>query len=317
MIISKDTLLEARVAVELQTALITLKSQYRNDKNKIWIVVEGKNDPDYYLNTIIHLIPRDWQVITIEAGNKKNVITVYKAIDWKNYSQKKILFFVDRDLSDFINDIDVSSTNFYVTDGYSIENSFITDEVMFRVLGELLGLYNLTSHEREAICELFKTSRHVFIKNMLIVMSIILCIEKHEIKTKGLNNIDIRDIFRFSQGSCVLKKTPQEIYNYVLTKLQCKGFFTEEEIEICKNEFSSHKNYMNLIRGKYMLSFLVLFVKSIRDDWNKFIFATTLAQKRNIDLTIQNAFVNVSVRARTVPSLRNFYIASVIGNWLK
>lgn len=317
MPITKNSLIADRKTAALQTALIILKSQFAEDKRCIWIVVEGKTDPCYYLNTIGNIIPCDWDVVPVEAGNKENVIEVFKSLDWNLYDKKKILFFVDRDLTDFIGDINICSDNFYVTDGYSIENSLISEYVVFRVLRELLGLNGLTDNEKSSIRTLFHDAKKVFIENMIIPMGIILCIREHNIAIKGLEKIEIKKMFIFSKGKCSLNPALHSIYDYVIEKLNCVGVFSESEIDGCKAKFLSHKNHKDLIRGKYMLSFLVLFANSIRDDWENISFAETRAHGRSLTLGINNAFENIAVRARTVPSLRNFYTASVMGAWLK
>lgn len=314
--ITKDTLLEARSEATAQTALITLMSQYGKEKKAIWIVVEGKTDPCYYINTITPIIPCDWEVIPVEAGNKKNLISVFKSLEKRDYDCKKILFFVDRDLSDFTNDIDVKSSNLYVTDGYSIENSLISEYVMFRILNELLGLHNLTKNEVSSIKDLFKEAKNSFINNMIIPMVIILYLRDHSIKVDGLQNINIKKMFDFVKGECSLKIKQQDLYKYIISNLNYNDSISKTGLETYKKKFLSHQNYKNLIRGKYMLAFLILFVISIRNDWKSFSFATTPAGKRSISLGTENAFENVAVRARTVPSLQEFYKASIIGTWL-
>lgn len=317
MSVTKETLIEARDDVKPQTALITLKSQFNPRSKKIWIIVEGKTDPCYYLNTIENVIPAEWKVVPVEAGNKNTVIAVFNSLDWHKYDKKKILFFVDRDLSDFIDDVKVKSANIYITDGYSIENSLISEYVIQRVLRELLGLNNINSNEIMSINSLFQRAKSLFIKTMTITMGIILCIREHNIPIDGLNTIEIKKKISFSKGECSLKLSLQGLYDYVIKQLNCKDSFSKAEYEASKAKFSFHRNHKNLIRGKYMLSFLVLFLISIRDDWEKIVFAKTRAKKRSITLGIDNAFENVAVRARTVPSLRRFYMKSIIGKWLK
>lgn len=317
MNITKDTLLEARAEASKQTALITLMSQYNLRKKNIWIVVEGKNDTCYYVNTIEKIIPNDWNVVPIEAGSKTKVISVLKSLDWNQYDKKRILFFIDRDLSDFINDINVSSSNLYVTDGYSIENSFVNDDVMFHVFDELLGLHCLTEDEKSSITALFQSAKDEFVKGMTIPMAILLCLQKRNIKTDGFNNIKVKQLFAFSRGVCSSQKSSQEFYDYVTQKLDCIGLFSDAEFDDSKTQFTTHNNHENLIRGKYMLEFFVLFILSIRNEWNSIEFAKTTACNRSVTLGVENAFTHIAVWVRLIPSLREFYKLSIIKRWLK
>lgn len=152
---------------------------------------------------------------------------------------------------------------------------------------------------------------------MIIPMGIILCIRERNIAIKGLDEIEIKKMFIFSKGKCSLNPALYSIYDYVVDRLNCVGTFSKSEFDGCKTKFLSHKNHENLIRGKFMLCFLVLFANSIRDDWENISFAKTRARRRSLTLGVDNAFENIAVRARTVPSLRNFYTASAIGTWLK
>lgn len=314
MCLTKESLLNARKDAIAQTISLRLKREFKKKDNNIWIIVEGKDDPCYYLNTIIHIIPDDWEVTPLVAGNKKNVISVFNSLDWRIYKKKRILFFVDRDLSDFTGDIKVNSKNFYVTDGYSIENSLICEYVLLRILVELLGLQGLTENEINSIKSLFQNAKKVFINKMTIPMIIILCLTIKKFKINELDRFNIKDIFSFSQGVCFPQKTDKQIYDYTIQLFDCSNAFSKSFFRKYKKVFTSKKHYENLIRGKYALFFLVLFANSIRDDWNSFSFKRINARNRSLSLGINNAFEQIAVRARTTPSLQAFYKQSIIGD---
>ena len=313
MSLTKQKLIKARTKAASQILSLKIKREFKEKEKNIWIIVEGKDDPCFYINTIINAIPKDWNVTPLEAGNKKNVIATFHSLDWNKYSKKKILFFVDRDLSDFLDDIKIASENLYVTDGYSIENSLITEQVLLRTLKELLGLHNLTPKETNSITKLFLRAKKLFIKKMTTTMTIILFLQTNGIKINGLNNINIKDIFVFFQGICSAKKNKKQIYDYTLRSFNCDNVIKKSSFKEYEKIFISNSNYCNLIRGKYMLAFFVLFANSIRNDWDSLPFKETKAQSRSINLSLNNAFEHIAVRARITPSLQAFYKSTIIG----
>ena len=76
--------------------------------------VEGKNDPSYYRCHINREIPRSKNVIVYPAGNKQKVKELYGYFDWNNYNKNQIIFLMDRDYSDIIEDANIiSQSNVY------------------------------------------------------------------------------------------------------------------------------------------------------------------------------------------------------------
>ena len=96
--------------------------RYKVSANIVYGILEGKEDPMFYRGLIERQLPEGWEVELVPAGCKDNVLRAVDAFDWTRFSPKRICFFVDRDLSDFISEVAVSRENVYVTDNYSIEN---------------------------------------------------------------------------------------------------------------------------------------------------------------------------------------------------
>jgi hypothetical protein len=102
------------------------KMRYKKECNTIYGFVEGKDDIDFYTGFIEKYLPNDsWKVELWQVGGKKNVIEIYSNFNWNNYIKEQVIFFIDRDLSKFVNEKDIEDQNIYITDGYSIENSIV------------------------------------------------------------------------------------------------------------------------------------------------------------------------------------------------
>nr|VFK31285.1 MAG: Protein of unknown function (DUF4435) [Candidatus Kentron sp. MB] len=89
--------------------------RYKARTKVVYGIVEGKEDPMFYRSVIESILPSGWSVELLRAGSKQNVIRARFAFDWSRFSRKRIRFFVDRDLSDFIPDGVTPADNLYIT----------------------------------------------------------------------------------------------------------------------------------------------------------------------------------------------------------
>lgn len=116
-----------RDAANPTAVLMRIMQKYRYNGNNVILVVEGKDDSSFYERVASERDPdegRDYY--TIVAGNKSVALDAFGRLDWSRYDSCRILFFVDRDYSDFVPDEkSIEAGNVYVTDGYSIENGLI------------------------------------------------------------------------------------------------------------------------------------------------------------------------------------------------
>ncbi|WP_206429934.1 DUF4435 domain-containing protein [Ralstonia solanacearum] len=76
--------------------------RYKPNERLVYGLVEGKEDPMFYRGIIEQALPKDWDVVLIPAGSRGEVLNAYGAFDWKRFSQQRICFFVDRDLTEFV-----------------------------------------------------------------------------------------------------------------------------------------------------------------------------------------------------------------------
>jgi hypothetical protein len=84
---------------------------YKKDAQCVYGFVEGKDDPSFYECLIEHQLPEEWSITLIPSGNKKNVLDSFQRFNWNIFSKKRICFFIDRDLQDFLNSSQPLGTN--------------------------------------------------------------------------------------------------------------------------------------------------------------------------------------------------------------
>ncbi len=129
--------------VEITPATLSLKVESTNigyhrylekkNSHSLFCFMEGKHDPDYYLGVIRPICGDD--CITIECGNKRNVLDVYNSIYQVDNSKYKLAFFVDKDFDEAVNNTDI-----FETDRYSIENYCCSLDAFKRILKYGLGI---------------------------------------------------------------------------------------------------------------------------------------------------------------------------------
>ena len=99
--ITKESLQKAKDSVN--EAMLKIKQSYSASptSKRVFFVVEGKDDIPYYATKADIYIPEDWKLTIVHAQNRKKAVEAYRHLDWACYKKSRILFFIDRDLSDY------------------------------------------------------------------------------------------------------------------------------------------------------------------------------------------------------------------------
>lgn len=234
---------------------------------------------------IIHLIP---------CSGKYKVRDTYNLINWTKYSKHRVCFFRDRDLSDYIeddNDLCVCD-NCYITDGYSIENSLITKQLLRRLLRVVLG-YQLDSYEiTDEIIEKFILDKIEFENQLKNVMSHIIYWKKNNI-VSPLDTISVKGFVDISNRNIVYK-TPEDKLNYIYSK--AKVDFTKcdiTEIALIESSISTDDKFRTIIRGLFISEFFIRYCNDIKK----------YQQDLSIKLDVNNI---IAPRCEKIESLSNF-----------
>ena len=114
--------------------------QYRKFDNSLHIFLEGKDDPSFYSNYLDRYRKKKQKIYFYRAKNKNSVYSNYRKINWNIYTKNRVLFFVDKDFRDILNETYPIDSNIFETKYYSIENYLVSKSMFSRCLRELLGL---------------------------------------------------------------------------------------------------------------------------------------------------------------------------------
>jgi hypothetical protein len=281
--------------------------RYKASAEIVYGIVEGKDDPMFYRGVIERSLPDGWEVELISAGCKDNVIKATEAFDWKRFSPRRICFFVDRDLSDFMEDISLTAENLYVTDNYSIENDAVNFGAFKRILEEALNISGLRPHESDAIEGRFGAALASFREAMTPVMAQIL-VWRCEGKRPCLNDIRPKDFFIFRDGTIELRNGFESALSRLQNAANCVGLSAATEAAVAEAEvrFQEKQGTERLIRGKYLLWFMVEMALEIHRSISSLVARFTSPPKVRISLGAGNAMVILAPRVRCPKSLNDF-----------
>lgn len=280
---------------------------YKKNEKIVYGFVEGKDDPSFYCGLIESHMPNEWEVKLIPSGNKDKVLKVFEEMDWSSYPKKRICFFVDRDLSEFIERIRHSGENLYVTDNYSIENEAMNIRTMKRILVDVFGVIGLKPMEMIQIQNLFESNLRIFSEAMVPVMAQIILWRRAGVKV-SLNNIQPKDFFIFKQGRIELGPSfasPGNRVKHAASSVKAP-VAVEHEIANAEAEFRAKQGLKKYIRGKYLIWFFVYCAKAIHEAIPSLCTEYRKPPKIHLQLGVENGIMVVAPRVRCPTSLRAF-----------
>ncbi len=281
--------------------------QYRRDDQIVYGFVEGRDDPSFYRGFISGMLPDGWKVKLIISGNKNNVFRVFDEMDWSRFPKKRLCFFVDRDLSMFLDEETRSGDNLYITDNYSIENEAVNFETMEVVLADIFGVNDLHPAEIDLIRKLFEANLRTFVESMAPVMAQILLWRKAGIDV-SLSNIDPKEYFKFERSQIRLKEgynSQVERIRYAAKRVSAP-MSEESEIAKVESDFRRLHGLEKYIRGKYLIWFFIQCLKEIHKAIPDLCSRYQRAPKVHIDLSVANVMTVIAPRVRCPSSLRSF-----------
>jgi hypothetical protein len=277
--------------------------RYKKDAQCVYGFVEGKDDPSFYGCLIEPQLPEEWSITLIPSGNKKKVLKSFQSFNWINFPKKRICFFIDRDLQDFLNSPQPLETNIYITDGYSIENSILKPPILIKMLSEVYQITQLRPEEEQSLIQILQENENIFFEAIMPLMGQILLWQRLG-KKPNLNNLKLEDLFSFSQEKLV----PVErsiLLQKAANQLNC-NLCEDYKITAAENEIRNHNCSWAMVRGKYVLWF---FIKQCEAIWKA---STSLLPRflskpsKRIEFGLNNAILLWGPRSRIPESLRKF-----------
>lgn len=234
--------------------------EYSNFNNTIFYFVEG--DDFCYYNPRVKKIINDKDIRHYKCGGKEQVLGVNRLIKNNKVNlsnDNKILYFVDRDYG--INNEEISD-DIYITDLYSIENYYLNENTIKKILMDFFEIdintknYNLAMHYYEECYKkysLFAKYLNAFIYSIRIYEK-----ENHLQRTR----LDTK-LSKFLIKEDLINYEYKKIDFNLFKEVFSIDFQIEEEHYIENSRFFSISNHFNF-RGKYELEFLKSFLYLIK-----------------------------------------------------
>jgi hypothetical protein len=281
--------------------------RYKVSGSTVYGFVEGIDDPSFYRGLIEQHLPPNWSLQLIKAGNKTKTLELFSLVDWNRFPAERICFFVDRDLSDFLNCTQQEAKNIYITDGYSIENELHSYATFRRTLEEVLGLPAATPSDEEAIERYYCACTSTFEDGMAAIMAQII-VWRRAAAVANLNKIDLNELFEFSSKSMRLRPhcaTPIARSQLAASQVGLPAS-TQDDLEHVITEFAEANRRRKLIRGKYVVWLLVNCLNSVHASAMEVCKELDKPPKARVALGEKNAVVIIGPRVRCPLSLKTF-----------
>lgn len=280
---------------------------YRPDRQIVYGIVEGRDDPAFYRGAIDPLLPEGWLVKLIPAGTKNKVLSAFQIKEWERYPKGCVCFFVDRDLSDLIPEPCPIGDNLYITDNYSIECEVVNYRVAQRTLEEIMGVTNLTIEESEILSEVFDRNLATFRESLLPLMAQIVHWRRSGLRP-CLSNFDPSIFFEYHDGIASLK--PE--FASVDARLAAASAALESpvsadpDLKDVQDQFCAVDGVHRFTRGKYLLKFLLDFLSAAHSAISMYCAKHSKPPGIRVSLGPKNAMAEMALRARCPASLKQF-----------
>lgn len=224
---------------------------------------EGKDAP-YYYNKINIVIP-NLDISPIKCKGKSMVKKMYSSLTKKGELEGiKTGFFIDRDFDK--NDEDYIVNNFYVTDRYSIENYYVSEDCIMKILRNELGITE-ENNDFEIIMSRFRSFQQSYHQSTSLFNSWYFCVKNNaEPCNVSLEEALPDGYLDYDYGNWTVNR------QYTLDELNSRYSqqsyeVTIQEIETVSEDLNSDP--INNYRGKFEMTCLVCFMRKIQEELNR------------------------------------------------
>jgi len=226
------------------------------------IVVEGDDDP-FFLQPC--LIRHYDDYIPYFARGRKAVLAAYEFfkesfLASRDFIEKNVLFFIDKDHSLYLNQFCDLEPRIYVTDFYSIENHIVCEEVLYDIC---VNTYQFSTEDEhlENIISLYNESFGELLSQLAAPMCLTILARQKGIDI-NFQNLKIKNLFKINENLTLqVKDNPVEFF-------RCR-FNVSEEV-VSPNEVSEFietikgTDLREITRGHYVLDLFVQFLENVR-----------------------------------------------------
>lgn len=255
--------------------------RYDPKKKQVFAFYEGDEDSSFYNELIAKQVNENCEIESIVVGCKNEVIKLFRNFDWNQYNCHQIAFFVDRDLSYWLDENVEFGYNVFVTDEYSVEN-YVANSTGFKIwLCQFEGFARAKKLEIEHMIQVYEEISEVFNNRIMSIMATAVVAKKRD-KSIRLQDYKIpqHDNLFYLQSDNRIELSDLSIKPSIMEKWGITSDDSdaiEKQIELFKSEKEQYS-----VRGKWALTFMAELGEFMR--LNVQLFAPSL-QKMSIKPT--------------------------------
>ncbi len=304
-----DMLSQMRDAREEATPVFTDFVNYKNfHGSHVFCFYEGE-DGYYYDPRVKEYLGTD-KFITLIAKNKKKVLRVMELIQRNEiYNNVRTMFFVDHDFDES----QPLNKDLFETEGYSIENYYVGEEVFLRILRTAFHI-NEGNPDQEKCIRLYRKTFAQFHKIMAAFNARVQF--KHTISPDGIDcsfgNYNNNRLVQISLGSVVKKDEYEELLKDIDNRLDADA----KKLKKIKNALEKEQNPFMVFRGKNELHCFQKFLQLLKEAYNGTANESTVLElqsnnngiKVNFD-PMNHPLGTLSQYANTTQKLIDFIVA--------
>lgn len=286
---------------------LELTRMYSKNQDNIICIFEGQ-DEKYFSSRIDLKIGKDkWSCIN--SGGRQPVLDLYEAVSSHEvYKTANYYCFIDHDFQDWFTNPEPS--RIYVTNGYSIENYYVSESCFKKVLSSEFGVSEFNEHKvdfEKCIIE-FNSRLEEFIS---LIHPFNCWIKAHRImeyKNEAPRNLNLKNIKTTALVDVSINKVTKKYNDNPETV-----FKDYKNLQLCSiaiaaadNSFKT-KDLSLYFRGKQQLDFFRLFLMKLKEDKvsdNPTFFASK--GRVMISLSKDNCISELSQYAETPDCLLSF-----------
>lgn len=280
------------------------KLHYDSSRPQLHIFVEGGEDKAFYGSYIVRRLRPGVEFYAYECKGKKGVLQALHDLRTEHPTAEVLLFFVDKDVDDFLGVEVPSDSNLFCTDVYSIENYVAVSSVVGLWLAEALRSEQMVV-DGAAVVQAFDQGIARFAEMLLPVIAWILA-HRRSGAGPNLGNIRLEEMIELVDKSSARWRR-QECRMRYLDRV-C-GVTTSSALISDARRFGRLLRQTvspSWLRGKFAIWFVVQFVRSCEQEASRAAMDAGQRAPRWADLHAGNAVSQLVSKAREPGALRAF-----------
>lgn len=239
----------------------------RQEPVSLHIFVEGNDDSSFYRNFFTPYQGKFNTQKFYDCGGKHQVYETRNKImtredppAWSN--SMVILYFVDKDLSDLLQEDYPIGADIFVTDYYSIENYLVSEEMLEIIWEDFFNFYGENKPEFSPFRKKFQKELQCFYDHIRPVMMWIIH-HKKNCASLSFSRIRLHELFEVNESLELRRKIEGDVQSLIAKLDKSCNLTTTTQCFEEEKDIILELNPKTYIRGKFEVWFFVKFLEAL------------------------------------------------------